>query len=331
LTASLDSYLQWTVRFAASRRLPGFAEMLAVYRQPSFAWTLPCVGCGVFLLLAPFARRLWARALAFCLLSAPFIGGLVFLFLDDDLDERADNLLALWPMLLLLAAILALAELRNGVTLGRLMPFFILAAIHGTFLSQQLWGSTYAIWPLLMVLIAEMIAYFPASFGRLALSLAAVVSVTFLVCGGLYAAGHDRLNYAHIFDGPIHQATLPPLRGMATRGPYLPEFEKMVQIVDREIPPADGILLLPGEEPFYFATGRTPQFPVQIFDQTTDPYSPQGLLAQTRERNIRWVIVKTRLQSTDDPLPAREQTMALVAGEFSLYKNLAGYAIYRRR
>ena len=28
----------------------------------------------------------------------------------------------------------------------------LLATIHGAFLSQQLWGSTYAIWPLLMLL-----------------------------------------------------------------------------------------------------------------------------------------------------------------------------------
>jgi len=176
-----------------------------------------------------------------------------------------------------------------------------------------------------------MIAYIPASSGRLAVILAAVVSVTFLVCGGLYAAGHDRLNYAHIFDGPIQKAALPALRGIATRGPYLPDFEELVHFADREIPCADGILLLPGEEPFYFATGRRPQFPVQIFDQTTDPYSPQELFAAARKRNIQWVIVKTRLQSTDDPLPEREQTMALVAGEFALYKTLAGYDVYRRR
>jgi hypothetical protein len=330
-TAGLDNYLHWTVRFAAQRRLPGFADMLGVYQQPSFVWTLPCAGGGLVLLCLPLTRRLWARILAYCLLSAPLIGSLVFLFLDDDLDERADNLLALWSMLLLLAAAVALIELRKGITLGRLMPFFVLVAIHGTYLSQQLWGSTYAIWPLLIVLISSMLAAIPAAARQVVLPLAAVVCATFLVCGGLYAAGHERMNYLIIPDQPISRGTLPALRGMADRGPYLADFEELVKFADTEIPMGEGILLLPGEEPFFFATGRVPRFPVQIFDNTTDPYSPVQLMDEAHNRNIRWVIVKTRLQSNEDPLPGRAQTLSLVQRDFSLYRRLSGYDVYLRR
>lgn len=330
-TFGIGNYLRWTVHFAAERRLPGFADMVAIYQQPSFAWTLPCVAGGLLLLCLPIAQRLWARFLAFDLLSAPLIGSIVFLFLDDDLDERGDNLLALWPMLLLLAAVVALIELRKGITLGRLLPFFVLAAIHGTFLSQQLWGSTYAIWPLLMLLIAWMLAAIPASARWLVPAVASVVCVTFLVCGGLYAAGHDRMNYLQIPNQPVSRASLPALRGMADRGPYLADWEELVRFTSAEIPLQDGILLLPGEEPFYFATGRTPQFPVQIFDRTTDPYSAQELIAEAQRRNIRWVILKTRLQSTEDPLPEAAETHRLIAQEFALYRKLAGYDVYRRK
>ena len=334
VTAGLENYLHWTIHFAAQRRLPGFADMLGVYKQPSFAWTLPCAGCGVILVCLPLASRFRARFLAFCLLSAPFVGSLVYLFLNDDLDERADNLLALWPMLLILAVVIALIELRKGVTLGRLMPFFVLAAIHGAFLSQQLWGSTYAIWPLLMLLIAEMLAAIPTEkcrAGKLVTALSAVVCITFLVCGGLYAAGHERMNYLQIPDQPLYRSKLPALRGMADRGPYLPDFEELVSFAAKEIPAEDGILLLPGEEPFFFATGRVPQFPVQIFDNTTDPYSAQQLMVEAKRREIRWVIVKMRLQSNEDPLPEREQTMLLIAQDYSLYRELGGYAVYRRK
>jgi hypothetical protein len=331
LTAGFGNYFHWTVQFAAQRRLPGFAEMLTVYQQPSFAWTLPCVGIGSILLCLPLARRFWARILAFCLLSAPLIGSIVYLFLNDDLDERADNLLALWPMLLIASATVALVELRKGITLARLMPFFILAAIHGTFLSQQLWGSTYAIWPLLILLIAQMLTAIPDSARKLVPALAVVFCATFLVCGGLYAVGHERMNYLNIPDQPIYRTTLPALRGMADRGPYLPDFEELVRFADAEIPVKDGILLLPGEEPFFFATGRVPQFPVQIFDNTTDPYSPEQLLEAARNRNVRWVIVKTRLQSNEDPLPGRAETLALLAREFAFHRRLAGYDVYLRR
>lgn len=330
-TAGLGNYFHWTVTFAGQRRLPGLADMLAVYRQPSFFWTIPTFGAGLLLMHTGWVTKGRGRLLAFALAAAPFIGSLIFLFVEDDLDERGDNLLALWPLLLLAAFLFALGELRKGITLARLLPVFILAAIHGAFLSQQLWGSTYAIWPLLMILIAGVLASLPRNAGWPVAALAAVIGVTFSVCGGLYALGHERLNYIQVPDAAVQHATLPTLRGMADRGPFLADFEELVRFADREIPAQDGILLLPGEEPFYFATGRVPQFPVQIFDRTTDPYSPEELIAEANRRGIRWVIVKTRLQSNEDPLPERERTMALIGQEFRLNTRLAGYEIYRRR
>ena len=329
-TAGLGNYFHWTVTFAGQRRLPGLGDMLAVYRQPSFFWTIPTFGAGLLLMHTRWVTKGWGRLLAFALAAAPFIGSLIFLIVEDDLDERGDNLLALWPLLLLAALLFALAELRKGINLARLLPVFILAAIHGTFLSQQLWGSTYAIWPLLMILIAGILASLPRNAGWPVAGLAGVVGITFLVCGGLYALGHERLNYIQLPEGPVQRATLPALRGMSTPGSFLNDFEELVRFADREIPAQDGILLLPGEEPFYFATGRTPQFPVQIFDRTADPYSPSQLMQEADRRNIRWVIVKTRLQSNENPLPGREQTMNLVQKEFKLDRRLAGYEVYRR-
>jgi hypothetical protein len=327
----IDNYLQWTVRFAAQRRLPGFADMLAVYRQPSFVWTLPTLGIGLILLHARLAKRLWLRLIGFLLVSAPFVGSLIFLLLDDDLDERGDNLLSLWPMLLVASGVMALFALRKGITLSRLIPFFVLAAIHGTFLSQQLWGSTYAIWPLLIVLVAQILAALPAETGKGNIAITVVISATFLICGGLYAAGHERLNYIQIPNEPIHYSNIAALRGMSIRGPYLPDFDELVRFADEKIPPQDGILLLSGEEPFFYATGRSPHFAVQIFDRTTDPYSPQELFRQARDKDIRWVVIKTRLQSNEDPLPERETTLDLMRREFVLDRSLGGYDVYRRR
>jgi hypothetical protein len=74
-------------------------------------------------------------------------------------------------------------------------------------------------------------------------------------------------------------STLPALKGMAVTGPYLPEFEELLRFAANEIPFSDGLILIPGEDPFYFATGRTPQFPVLLFDNATDPlYSPAQLV-----------------------------------------------------
>jgi branched-subunit amino acid transport protein AzlD len=335
-TVGFGNYIHWTVQFAAQRRLPGLSAMLDVYRQPSLAWMLPCVLAAVLLLLLTRTKSLWARWPALVLLAAPFAFTLYTLWLYDDADERGDSLLALWPLLLILAAALALFNLRRGLSLRALVPILILAAIHGTLLSQQLWGSTYAIWPLLMLLIANLLVALAGIEGAhsarqtITVTVSAVLSATFLICGGAYTASEERLSYADLPDEPAVRSTLPQLAGMATSGPYLAEFDQMIRFASDHIPQDDGLILLPGEDPFYFTTGRTPHFPVLLFDPATDPYSPAELLNQIRARNIRWLIVKHHLQIKEDPTPQREATMRLLLGEFKLDTQLKGYDVYRR-
>jgi hypothetical protein len=161
-------------------------------------------------------------------------------------------------------------------------------------------------------------------------ALAAVIAATLLVCGGLYTASEDRLSYIDLPDGPVAHSTLPQLKGMATPGPYLPDFEELPRFAAANIPASDGLILLPGEDPFYFATGRVPQFPVLLFDPTTDPYSPAQLVELARSRNIRWVIVKRALQIKEAATPQREATMKALLGDFKPYARLTGYDVYRR-
>jgi len=342
LTVGLGNYFHWTIQFAAQRRLPGFQTMLGIYAEPSLLWWIPCISLGLVLLRGRLACIFWARLAALGLLAAPFLWTLVALSLADDADDRADSLLALWPLLLLLSGALTLVNLRRGLSLRGLLPLVALAAIHGALLSQQLWGSTYAIWPLLVVLLAEMVAFL-ASFDRasyaasgnlnslrIAPALAAILSLTLLICGGLYTASEERLSYAQLPDGPMLHPAFPALRGMSLSGPYLPEFEELLQFASANIPNSDGLILLPGEDPFYFATGRVPQFPVLLFDPATDPYSPDQLVEQARARNIRWLIVKRDLQIREDPTPEREATLKALQAVFVPCRNLSGYDVYRR-
>lgn len=339
-TAGLGNYLHWTIRFAIQRRLPGFKDMLDVYREPSLLWMLPCEAVALLLLHTRLAIARWARLLALALLAAPFLWTLFALFLSDDADDRAGSLLALWPLLLILSAALTLFNLCRRLSLRAILPVILLAAIHGTLLSQQLWGSTYAIWPLLILLVAEMIAFLatvklprtaPAPAGlNLAATLAVVIAATLLVCGGLYTASEERLSYVQLPDGPVRHSTFPQLAGMATPGPYLPDFEELLRFAAANIPASDGLILLPGEDPFYFATGRVPQFPVLLFDPATDPYSPAQTVELARERKIRWLIVKRELQIKEDVTPQREAVLKALLADFKLYTRLKAYDVYRR-
>jgi hypothetical protein len=350
LTAGVGNYIHWTIQFAAQRRLPGFKDMLGVYAQPSLLWMLPCVAAALVLLHVQFGKarwnnRLvnrWPRLLALFLLAAPFLWTLFSLFLYDDADERGDSLLALWPLLLVLSGALTLFNLSRNLSLRTLLPAVVLVAINGTLLSQQLWGSTYAVWPLLLLLIAEMIAFLATEKPRgvspgdsrecrfFSPALAAVVAATLLVCGGFYTVSEERLSYVQLPEEPVQHATLPELKGMAAPGNFVPDFEELLRFAAADIPASDGLILLPGEAPFYFATGRVPQFPVLLFDPATDPYSPAQLLEQARSHNIRWLIVKRELQIKEDPTPQREATMQALLRDFKPYRQLQSYDVYRR-
>jgi len=336
-TAGLGNYLHWTIQYAGQRRLPGISLMLGVYSDPTLAWTLPCVAVALVLLwLGP--KRSWTRIAAFALLAAPFLFTLASLFIYDDADERGDALLALWPLALVLAAALALANLFNlrRPSLRIFLPLLLLAAIHGTFLSQQLWGSTYGIWPLLVLLLAELLAFLGTFTARANANrwfmpaLAAIISVTLLVCGGFYTASEERLNYANLPDGPAAHSAFPALAGLATPGSYIPEIDELLRYAQANIPYDDGIVLIPGEEPFYFATDRNPHFPVPFFDPTIDPYSPAEIAALVRTHNIRWLIVKTDVQTKEDPTPDRAELLQLLTQEFTPAAHLRGYDVYRR-
>ncbi len=361
-TAGIGNYVQWTIRYAAHRRLPGSGDMLGVYSDPSLLWTVPSVAAGLVLLSfrrntaasgehcfpthsASFRRKAaewmgqsrWLQIAAFALLAAPFLFTLAALLIYDDADSRGDSLLALWPLLLLYAAALAIANLLGlwrEPRLRALMPLILLAAIHGTFMSQQLWGSTYAIWPLLALLVAEMLAFLGRFTARAASrwfvpALAALVSFTFLVCGGLYTASEERLSYAYLPAGPPAHSAFPQLAGLATPGPYLPEIDELLRYAQANIPFNDGLVLVPGEEPFYFATGRVARFPLPFFDPTIDPYSPAEIASLVQSRNIRWLIVKTDVQTKVDPTPDRAALMDALMGEFTLAAHLHGYDVYR--
>jgi hypothetical protein len=263
------------------------------------------------------------------LILVPWIWSAVEFVRADDPDTRADALLSLWPLWLLIAALVAVFELRNGVTFSRLLPFVVLAAVHGTFMSQQLWGSTYALWPLLILLIAWVIALLPTGPRRFMMT--AGIGAVLLGCGGVYSASLERLSYIDIPDGPIEYAQTPALRDMASPGQYLANLDELVRFTDVEIPHEDAILLLPGEDPFYYATGRTPQFPVTLFDPATDPLGPHELMNEAARRGVRWVIVKRVLQSKENVMPGFEEAMRAIQSEFALHRQLAGYDVYRRK
>jgi hypothetical protein len=334
-TAGVANYAHWTIEFAASRRLPPFKDMLGVYQSDLLLWWITAFALGTILLW--FNRRA-NRALAFLsilLISFPFAWMSIYLLIDGDSSEQVERLLAVWPFLLIVSGVLALASTRRRAGISMLLPFIVIGAVHGAFLSQQVWGSTYAIWPLFMILLADAIEALTARFGRpaarelLAITAALTISMTFV--GGFYVWSHERLDYANVSEGEIVHSSLPSLAGLSVRGPWIPQFEELVRYSDREIPREAGILMIPGEDLFYYGTGRHPRFPVLMFDHTVNPYTPEEVLNLARARQIQWLVVKRDLQLETDPVEERTRLLELLRQDFEQVESLDNYDIYRRK
>jgi hypothetical protein len=139
------------------------------------------------------------------------------------------------------------------------------------------------------------------------------------------------MDYANVSEGDIVHSSLPALAGLSVRGPWIPQFEELVRYSDREIPREDGILMIPGEDLFYYGTGRHPRFPVLMFDHTVNPYSPEEILNLSRARQIQWLVVKRDLQLETDPVEERTRLLELLRQDFEQVESLDNYDIYRHK
>lgn len=335
LTVGLQNYWHWTVQFASSRRLPSVSEMFAPYLNPSLLlWFVAFAAGG----LLHARNRHGSRMLilfSVSLMAAPFLWALLYLLVEDDPAERAERLLAIWPVVLIVSLVFAVKNARKDPSISRLLPFILIGAVQGGFLSQQLWGSTYALWPLLAILFAGVLTGLLRLEGEksplVGELLAGISAVCLLVSGAFYVASHERLNYADVSTGETTRSTLPALAGLTIRGPWIPQFEELVRFADKEIPRDQGLLMIPGEDLFYYASGRQPRFPVLMFDHTINPYSPEEILEIARRRNICWLILKKTFQLNGDPVEDKARLLDLLRGDFAPVRSLANYEIYRRK
>jgi hypothetical protein len=333
-TVGLRNYFHWTMQFAASRRLPRLSEMIEPFENPWLLLWFAAFAAGALLLWRNRSSNRLLSTLSVSLMAAPFAWPVLYLLVDDDPSERAERLLALWPIVLVVSLVFAVWDARRGLSVTRLTPFILFATVVGAFLSQQLWGSTYAIWPFLTILLAGILADLfklrrETSSSEIEL-LAGVAALSILVSGGFYVASRERLSYADLSTGEMARSALPALTGLSTRGPWIRQFEDLVRVTDREIPKDQGLLMIPGEDLFYYTTGRRPRFPVLLFDHTVNPYSPEEIVEISRRRNICWMILKKNYQRNDEPVEDRNRLLELLRKDFVPFQTLANYEIYKR-
>jgi hypothetical protein len=66
---------------------------------------------------------------------------LICVLIESDPSEQAEQLLTLWPLLLIISLLFALFGIRRRAGVALVLPFHSNRRVHGAFLSKQLWGS----------------------------------------------------------------------------------------------------------------------------------------------------------------------------------------------
>jgi len=335
-TVGIENYYFWTWTFARSQRQPSAGEMLAVYGD----WWL--LAWNALFLLGVWLYRRFSEgsrletALSFIAMAVPFLWPVLYLLINPDPSERAERLIGLWPFIMIALVVLGYGACRRLAGIAAALPFILIATVHGVFLSQQLWGSTYAIWPLLMVMIALLLRQlWSAEEGRSPMPviiLVAVISASICTAGAFYLYSEERLDYIDWQDGELAASKLPQLSGLGTRGDFLPQFDELVAWTDQNIPRNDGVILLPGEDLFYYTTGRRPHFPVITFDYSYNPWKGDDLRERILASDVEWIIVKDDTQvERDATIDDKDAILESVKPAFRHIDDLDNYSIWKRR
>jgi len=332
-TGGVSNYWYWTYSYAKARRLPPLLDELQPYVGLTvWPWVF-FISAGSYL-LRDSGERFW-QWIGASLCCVPFAWAtFMTIYSHNGPHVVSGTLLELWPVMLVLTTFWCLRDLAKSQqtkSFLAMLPLVIFGLASASFLSQGLWGSTYGIWPLFSVLLS-------LAAGRLTSRLSPRWATIFVGCivlfltaaGFSYILRNSRLQFADVDEGTIDRFRSGPLRGFSARGPFVADLEELLEFAKANIPSSEGVILLPGEDPFFFATGRRPAFPVLVFDDTLNPYDPDDLASLIKTRNIPWIICKTQLQVNEPPMDDLPTVIRLLKPEYEIEVRLRAYDVYRR-
>ena len=322
LIVGIDAFLRWTWTFALSGR--GVAlERISDFADPVVLWTV-----GVLAVVAIASPRVSRTARL--LLSA----AAVFVLAASLIPSIVVGPPFMFPPVVMASVVLCVVRTaREGPTFGLLLPLVLVATTLGTIESQGLLGSSYGIYPLLslaLACLARDIALLVPRPARVAPYSAAVIALLLTGLGTVYTLQNGRLMFIDVnAPGPIASSTFPSLSGLSARGPYLLDLDAMLFWIRANVPPEEGFVFLPGEDPGYFALGRKPALPSVYFFDVASPYTPAELARIADDVGLRWVFVKDRLQLVSEP-PLHQAIVAALTVRATLVDRVGPYRIYRR-
>jgi hypothetical protein len=324
LVVGIDNYLTWAWTYAMTGR--GVAlDRVGSFADPTVIWPGLLI-LGLVLVTRALPPRVRAPVF-FVALAVPVItrSSTPASFIDVN---------TLFPPLLIAASVLALVRtVRDGARFETLLPVVLAGTAVGTLLSLGLNGSTFGIFPLLILAIAAVVRDLGRFLERphqIPPIAGAVLALALAVWGTAYTLTNARLLFIDAnAPGPVVRSEFPSLAGLSAPGPYIGDLDAILFWVRDNVPADDPFVFLPGEDPAFFALGRQPRLPSVYFYDVATPYSPAETARFADEVGLRWVFVKDRLQLVEEP-PLEQSLVAALTKNATLVTHVGPYRVYRR-
>src|SRR5882724_9566853 len=96
--------------------------MIGVYRDKILVLWLAMIAVGAFLLWLSRRGNRALMILSACMVTAPFVWPTIYLLREHDPSERAERLLALWPLLLIVSLIVAVVTIKRRTGFSAVLP-----------------------------------------------------------------------------------------------------------------------------------------------------------------------------------------------------------------
>lgn len=324
LVVGIDRYLAWAWTFAMAGRGVTL-ERVSSFADPSVIWPGVLI-LGLALVTRALAPRLRAPVF-FIVLCVPLVA-------RSSTPSSFVDVNTLFPPLLIAASVLALVRTaRDGARFETFLPLVLAGTAAGTLMSLGLNGSTFGIFPLLVLAIAALIrdlGRFVERPTQIAPMTGAVLALFLTVSGAAYTLTNARLLFIDAnAPGPVVRSDFPSLAGLSAPGPYIGDLDAMLRWTQDNVPPDDAMVFLPGEDPAFFALGRRPRLPSVYFYDVANPYTPAEIARFADEVGLRWVFVKDRLQLVEEP-PLEQRLVVALTEHATLVTRVGPYRVYRR-
>jgi hypothetical protein len=215
-------------------------------------------------------------------------------------DQYSMILLVSWVSVYCTYILLLPYILTRSATIGtlliRLFPVVCIMSANATYLTHHIVGSSYGLWPVFIIVAGISISVLHEWLPQIHMTPIVGLCCCFLFYG-LFMNYQSRQFFDYVsLTGPVYQSQSPRLYGAGTPGIWMSEFDQLVTYVATNIPANDRVASVPGEDPFYAATGRNNPLPILMLKVNIYPFEGMDIPKYFAEKDIRWIIAKRETQ-----------------------------------